>query len=341
MSAESTVLSSTAMSDRTVSPGTHRAHRGRDGVTPLGEQLRAARERRGDVLEQVSEATRIRTHYLEALERHDWKALPADVFTRGYLRTYAQYLGLDQEHMLRAYVRERRLAGVDGPSTHGRDEPDAARAFLERLAETKGIRVRRFGTKLKWIALGLSGAGIGALAVWAFLHLLWPIWSAPTAVEAPPRAELPSASAPPTAGAETSPASHPLEVVTTPEPVPAPPSEPRPAEPPSASHLQVQEFGVGTDVRHHRLVGRGDRFRDGSTVWFWTSVLGGRRGDRIRHVWLHEGRTIAEADLPLKGAQWRTQSRRWLPKGSTGDWTVEARDSEGLVIATADFTCVP
>ena len=321
------------MSDRTVSSGTHRAHRGRDGVTPLGEQLRAARERRGAVLEEVSEATRIRTHYLEALERHDWKALPADVFTRGYLRTYAQYLGLDQEHLLRAYVRERRLAGVDGPATQGRDEPDAARAFLERLAETKGIRVRRFGTRLKWIALGLSAAGIGALAVWAFLHLLWPAWSASTAMEAPPRAEPPSAIAPPPAGATTSPAS---------EPVPTPPSElARPPEPPSASHLQVQEFGVGTDVRHHRLVGRGDRFRDGSTVWFWTNVLGGRRGDTIRHVWLHEGRTIDEAELPVRGAQWRTQSRRWLPKGSTGDWTVEARDSEGHVIATADFTCVP
>src|SRR5262245_64416721 len=89
----------------------------RDGVTPLGGQLRAERERRGAGLEQVSEATKIRTTYLEALEAHDWKALPADVFTRGYVRTYAQYLGLDQEHLLKVYARERRIAGVDGPST--------------------------------------------------------------------------------------------------------------------------------------------------------------------------------------------------------------------------------
>jgi cytoskeletal protein RodZ len=146
----------------------------RDGVTPVGEQLRAARERRGAALERVSEATRIRTRYLKALERHDWKALPADVFTRGYLRTYAQYLGLDPEHLLKAYARERRLAGLDDPTKRERDQHEAARAFLERLAETRRVQARRSGTRFKWIALGLSGAGVGALAVWAFLRLLAP-----------------------------------------------------------------------------------------------------------------------------------------------------------------------
>ena len=90
----------------------------------------------------------------------------------------------------------------------------------------------------------------------------------------------------------------------------------------------------------HRLVGGGDRFREGTVVWFWTSVAGGRSGDKIRHVWLHQGLSVAEVDLKLKSAQWRTQSRRPLPKGLTGNWTVEARDAEGHVIASTDFTCV-
>src|SRR5262245_24957417 len=105
----------------------------RDGVTPLGDQLRAERERRGQVLEQVAEATKIRKTYLEALEGHDWKALPADVFTRGYVRSYAEYLGLDQEHLLKVYARARRIAGVDGPSTSERAQHESAKAILKKL----------------------------------------------------------------------------------------------------------------------------------------------------------------------------------------------------------------
>jgi hypothetical protein len=46
------------------------------------------------------------------------------------------------------------------------------------------------------------------------------------------------------------------------------------------------------------------------------------------------------AELNVNAAHWRTQSRRPLPEGSTGDWTVEARDPEGHVIASVGFTCV-
>jgi hypothetical protein len=301
-------------------------------VTPLGGQLRAERERRGAVLEQVSEVTKIRKTYLEALEAHDWKALPADVFTRGYVRAYAQYLGLDQEHLLKVYARERRTAGVDDPSTSERAQHDAARAVLEKLARTQGVEARRIGTRIRWIVLGLGGSGVAALAAWTFLHLLGPGRGESTTIEAPSYAERNAVAAPPRTVPDVAPAA---------EELPAPPAEPTgQAEPSSASHLMVGEFGVGTDVVDHRLVGRGDRFREGTVLWFWTSVLGGRPGDKIRHVWLHGGRSVAVAELNVNAAHWRTQSRRPLPEGSTGDWTVEARDPEGHVIASVGFTCV-
>jgi hypothetical protein len=302
----------------------------RDGVTPLGDQLRAERERRGEVLEQVSEATKIRKPYLDALESHDWKALPADVFTRGYVRTYAQYLGLDQEHLLRAYARERRIAGVDDPPMSERAQQDAARVFLKKLAQARGVKIRRLGTRTKWIMLGLSGGGVAALAVGTFLHVLGPGWDAWTGIEAPSNAERDAVTARP----EDNKSPRDLPVVV-------PTAKPRgQAEAWRSSHLKVEDFGVGTDVVDHRLVGRGDRFREGTVVWFWTSVLGGRPGDKIRHVWLHGDRTVAVTALSVNGAHWRTQSRRPLPEGSTGDWTVETRDPEGHLIASVGFTCV-
>jgi cytoskeleton protein RodZ len=63
----------------------------------IGSTLRQARERRGLELRDAAEATRIRIKYLAALEDERFSALPADVYARAFLRTYADFLGLDSE----------------------------------------------------------------------------------------------------------------------------------------------------------------------------------------------------------------------------------------------------
>ena len=66
----------------------------------LGEVLLAARERKGVDLYRAERDTKIRAKYLEALEQGDFKALPGQVYTKGFLRNYALYLGLDPEAVL-------------------------------------------------------------------------------------------------------------------------------------------------------------------------------------------------------------------------------------------------
>lgn len=63
----------------------------------LGERFRAAREQRGLTLSDVAEHVRIRSVYLAAIEEGNWKAIGAPVYIRGFLRTYARFLGLDPE----------------------------------------------------------------------------------------------------------------------------------------------------------------------------------------------------------------------------------------------------
>jgi cytoskeletal protein RodZ len=63
----------------------------------IGQQLRQAREQRNLTLEQAAQATHIRVHYLEALERGDLSRLPSKAQGRGFLRVYAGYLGLNPE----------------------------------------------------------------------------------------------------------------------------------------------------------------------------------------------------------------------------------------------------
>lgn len=72
----------------------------------LGEQLRAARQRKGLTLGEAEAATKVRQRYLEALEEEDYGALPPTVYTVGFLRCYAAYLGLNVEQAVRTFYRE-------------------------------------------------------------------------------------------------------------------------------------------------------------------------------------------------------------------------------------------
>lgn len=68
----------------------------------IGETLRQARLERNISLEEVEKNTRIRKLYLEAIENEDWDVIPGTVYLRGFLRTYAKYLCLDENEFLTA-----------------------------------------------------------------------------------------------------------------------------------------------------------------------------------------------------------------------------------------------
>ncbi|HVM63923.1 MAG TPA: helix-turn-helix domain-containing protein [Acidimicrobiales bacterium] len=85
---------------------TDRAYAPEAGPT-LPERLIAARERKGVDLLRAERETKIRARYLAALEAGDYADLPGSVYTKGFLRNYALYLGLDPEDVTRQWKRER------------------------------------------------------------------------------------------------------------------------------------------------------------------------------------------------------------------------------------------
>ena len=78
----------------------------------LPERLLAARERKGVDLYRAERDTKIRARYLQALEHGEYRELPGAVYTKGFLRNYALYLGLDPEDVLRQWKRERGDAAI-------------------------------------------------------------------------------------------------------------------------------------------------------------------------------------------------------------------------------------
>lgn len=90
-------------------------------MTSLGQELKKQRESRNISIDEMASSTKIVSRYLEALEQDRFDAMPGGFFVRGILRTYAMYVGLDENEVLEKY----RAAGV-------LDEPARAKAQAPR-----------------------------------------------------------------------------------------------------------------------------------------------------------------------------------------------------------------
>lgn len=99
-----------------------------DGGIDLGAALRMARSDRGLSLEQVEQETKIRKRYLKGLENDDYSVLPDAVYAQGFLKTYANYLGLNGQELAdelkrRRRPRRERHTGTTDFRKSGFDEP--------------------------------------------------------------------------------------------------------------------------------------------------------------------------------------------------------------------------
>jgi cytoskeleton protein RodZ len=99
---------------------------------PFGEHLKREREMRGVTLEEISAATRIAPRFLAALESERWELLPGGVFNRGFIRSVARYLGLDEDSLVAEYALETRGRAEPGVVADPPEEPDRnwARVFV-------------------------------------------------------------------------------------------------------------------------------------------------------------------------------------------------------------------
>lgn len=71
----------------------------------LGEKLRQAREERGIRISEVSEQTRISSLYLDAIENDNYKPLPGGIFNKGFVKSYAKFIGFDEQEALAEYAK--------------------------------------------------------------------------------------------------------------------------------------------------------------------------------------------------------------------------------------------
>jgi cytoskeletal protein RodZ len=118
----------------------------------IGGSLREARLKRGLTPADVQKAIRIRDRYLQALEEERWELLPGDAYVKGFLRTYADYLGLDGS----LYVDE-----YNARYAH----PDEQLLVPERSARASGS-LAGVGVLRPLLVLGAIVAIVAGVAAW-------------------------------------------------------------------------------------------------------------------------------------------------------------------------------
>ncbi|HXA79479.1 MAG TPA: RodZ domain-containing protein [Candidatus Acidoferrales bacterium] len=140
--------------------------------TPFGEHLRREREMRGVSLDEISAATRISTRFLEAIEKDQWDQLPGGVFNRGFIRSIARFLGLDEDSLVAEYA----LGTASDVHVHVTTQrarqmprnwrPAVAAVFAIALFAVAGVTgYHRYGSGLgAWLHASFLTAGGGARA---------------------------------------------------------------------------------------------------------------------------------------------------------------------------------
>lgn len=102
---------------------------GAQSASGFGALLKGEREKKGLSPEEVTQVTRVRSHYLVALENEDWQNLPSPVFVKGFIKAYAKALGLDEGKLLELYE-------IDAPS-----ESAPSTTIIEPQKSKKGLLV--------------------------------------------------------------------------------------------------------------------------------------------------------------------------------------------------------
>ncbi len=126
---------------------------------PIGEVLKRARSRQKVDIQTVEEQTKIRTKYLRALENEEWEVLPGHPYAKGFLRTYAQVLGLDGDALVDEYRRTVESSlGVDAPV--GFTEP-----VLERRRRVGDEPRRRWPVRAAVLVVLAGAAAVAAVLV--------------------------------------------------------------------------------------------------------------------------------------------------------------------------------
>ena len=125
----------------------------------LGEKLKKLRGDFRMSLAEVSKATRIQVKYLEYLENGQYEKLPADVYVRGFLRSYARYLNIDEAAFIKLYEREQNI------------QTNLGRDVATKTFNTKNLHISSFVITPRSLAIAIIFLLVGSVFFYLYREL--------------------------------------------------------------------------------------------------------------------------------------------------------------------------
>lgn len=124
----------------------------------VGEILRSERELKGLSIKDIEKATSIRSLYLDAIENDNYSIIPGEVYVKGFIRNYANYLGLDANNIIDLYRQTKNPPVNENVKKDDKTEEKTDNKLVAPNDSRKG--------KVKWIIAGVVGVVVVGSLWW-------------------------------------------------------------------------------------------------------------------------------------------------------------------------------
>jgi transcriptional regulator with XRE-family HTH domain len=290
------------------------------GVTamePPGKYLKKERELSGLSIEEAAESTKIREHFLKAIEEDRYERLPPGLYLKGFLMAYAKYLGLDPNDVLLRYKKHLEELNISNekPLEPEKLEPQKHALFPNKRA-TLYLLLAIFFTVILFAT---------------FLITYIPRLSFPAVPgqKEPMLARIPSRSHIP--GERTT------QKIEMPESKKMEMKDTIVTDRPNFEVIKVETGTViGQEGNYLILKGKSKEFTcNNQKIYLLTKIRASERG-RITHVWIWRGKEYHKNEIEVKAPEWSVYSYLTLRPHQSGDWKVEVRVGD-RVLASLSF----
>jgi len=297
-------------------------------IESLGKYLKAERENRNLSLGEAAKSTRIREHFLKAIEEDKYELLPHATYVRGFLAHYARYLGLDPTEVVQRYQKYHKSVTVEPPEVQKEVRPLTKRSKPTFRYSYYIIIFAIF------LLVPLAIVFLTPLRIYRVLHQPMEV-SSPVVERQGPAAPIPQSSVP-----ASLPAPDKVEAQGQQETRGGEEKKAERSPAPGSPSYEVVEANMGTGIEWEgaRVILRGIRSEFtplDQRTYFFTRIKTQKEG-KITHVWLREGKEVLRKEVEVKPPAWSVYTYINLSAPLLGEWTAVAKDGEN-VLASLNF----
>ncbi len=271
-----------------------------------GKILKKEREMRNISLERICSFTKIKEHHIEAIEEGRYELLPHTLYVKGYLKSYAKYLALDEKDILHLY--ENYLKSLL--------PPEPPRLLPEASPPKKSIRL------LLPSSLTIATLLFTSLFIAYLIHD--PTEEKPTASILFP--VLPATAIQREEERQTNDVVQPKGIQEL---------ENKEVEAHPTPAFEILEAGMGTGIERESdqqfLTGNAWEFTSNNQRGYFFTRIKTPRSGKIAHVWLLEGKEYHRIEIDVKPPAWSVYSYLTFRPQHTGNWKAEAREGDQIL----------